>query len=412
MVIPGNRRAANHAAPERRRSLRWVLLGCVAASALHAEPYTPVSDDEVVERLPAGFRRAEARQDQDRLANDPENLRESLALAASYLETARAEGDGRYFGFAQAVLSPWWDRDPIPTEVLFFRGRIRAGLWAFEPAGRDLDRLTALEPHHVGAQRLRFDIALCRGEWELAEQLLTRASAVTPGDDWVLARARLARLRGPVSSAESWVTSWLDSTPTLRLEERHAALGLLADLALQSGRADLARQRFEAQRSLGRRDVSATVAYGDFLLDQGEPAAVIEMANDEAASAAVALRLVVALDLLSRDDAASSIRDRRQALADQARQQLESQERRGDPSGLPESVYYRLRIEKSAGEAVSQARDLWSLRRELGDARWALSAAVAARELGLGRAVADWIRTNHIADARLKPLVEKVEAWR
>lgn len=184
----------------------------MALPLLRAEPYTPASDDEVLERLPAGFRRAEARRDQDNLANDPENLRESVTLANSYLETARAEGDGRYYGFAQAVLSPWWDRDPMPPEVLFLRGRIRVGQWAFESAAQDLDRLLAQQPSHAGAQRLRFDIAVARGEFDLAERLLTRAMAAAPGNTWTLARAKLLRLRGDARSAEALVTTWLGSS--------------------------------------------------------------------------------------------------------------------------------------------------------------------------------------------------------
>lgn len=124
----------------------------------------------------------------------------------------------------------------------------------------------------------------------------------------------------------------------MRVEDHHEALGLLADLALQTGRADLARQRFEAQRALGRRDVAATVAYADFLLDHGIPASVIPMADGESTSLAVALRLMVALDGVSGEDASTERRERRKALADQVRQQLEAQERRGDPSGLPDLV--------------------------------------------------------------------------
>ena len=49
---------------------------------------------------------------------DPENLRDSLAMARVYLDIARFEGDARYLGHAQSILGPWWDRPNPPPSVL------------------------------------------------------------------------------------------------------------------------------------------------------------------------------------------------------------------------------------------------------------------------------------------------------
>jgi hypothetical protein len=65
-----------------RAAVAAVWLGCLLtwAPALHAVPYTPSSDDEVLQRLPAPLD-ASARARQAQLARDPTQL--PLALAAA-----------------------------------------------------------------------------------------------------------------------------------------------------------------------------------------------------------------------------------------------------------------------------------------------------------------------------------------
>ncbi|MBL9137268.1 MAG: hypothetical protein JNK85_15455 [Verrucomicrobiales bacterium] len=413
MTTAGHLAPRHSRLPPRAQSLLFALIALVAEPRLPAEPYTPRSDDEVLERLPAGFRRSEARLDQENLANDPDNLRESIALAQSYLETARSEGDGRYLGFAQAVLAPWWDRPSPPYEVLFLRARVRASLWAFDQAGRDLDTVIAQHPEFTAARNLRFEIALARGEGDIAQRLVDAwPSAAVGSAPGVLVRARWASWRGEAAVAWTAVSTWLETLGADRTQDRHAALGLLADLALQAGQPGEARRHFEAQRRLAVRDVAATVAYADLLLDLGEPSAVIEIANDSASAAAAAVRLVAALDLLIRSDPSPTLRERRRTLADEARRQLEAQERRGDPSGLPERVFYQLKIENRPAEAAREARDLWALRRKSDDVRWVLEAGVGAQDSSLTGQVTEWIRSHRLTDARWAGLLKKAEAMR
>ena len=75
-----------------------------------AAPYLPVSDAQVLERLPISpanpvFR--ELRGLRTELASRPDDAGVAARLAGRYFDLAMAEGDPRYIGYAEAALSPW-----------------------------------------------------------------------------------------------------------------------------------------------------------------------------------------------------------------------------------------------------------------------------------------------------------------
>ena len=105
----------------------WCRLSVLAAP-LHAAPYTPQNDAQVLERLPAraddprmrGI--AELRR---QLARSPQDADLAVSLAQRYFEQAAAEGDPRYIGYAQAALAPWWLQAEPPVEVRVERVALR-----------------------------------------------------------------------------------------------------------------------------------------------------------------------------------------------------------------------------------------------------------------------------------------------
>jgi hypothetical protein len=88
-------------------------IGAVFAPAA-AEPFTPGSDQQVLERLPfapSDPAVRELRALHGRLANGPNNLPLALRVARGYLELGRITGDPRYSGYAEGALAPWWHLD-------------------------------------------------------------------------------------------------------------------------------------------------------------------------------------------------------------------------------------------------------------------------------------------------------------
>ena len=81
---------------------RWAAAGLLACAAtcVHAVPFTPASDGEVVERLPAAsdplLRRVDSLRKQ--LAARPDDAALRLEIGRRYFQLAMAQGAPRYVG--------------------------------------------------------------------------------------------------------------------------------------------------------------------------------------------------------------------------------------------------------------------------------------------------------------------------
>ena len=102
--------------------LCWLML---SSNTVIAAPFTPNSDQEIMEVLPARAadpRMRELRALRSALAAKPNDPDTAVRLARRYYEEVAAEGDPRYIGYAQAALAPWWTQADPPASVRVMRG--------------------------------------------------------------------------------------------------------------------------------------------------------------------------------------------------------------------------------------------------------------------------------------------------
>ena len=106
----------------RALGVAFIILTVYAASTA-AAPYVPADDGVVLERLPErgdpGLR--ELKRMRATLAADPRNLDVATSVARRAIDAARATGDPRFLGQAQAALSPWWTLPEAPPVVVEMR---------------------------------------------------------------------------------------------------------------------------------------------------------------------------------------------------------------------------------------------------------------------------------------------------
>jgi tetratricopeptide (TPR) repeat protein len=371
-----------------------LLLAAVVAGA---EPYVPKSEDEVLERIPPGLRSSDIRRQREELAADPENLRDSLAMARGYLDIARFEGDARYLGHAQSILGPWWERPNPPPPVLALRAELRNASWEFDRALADLDLALASEPTNRVALAARFDALLARADYGGARAVAALLGPVVSPVARGVLQARLDRLSPRAAEALGALESLPrtgDADPVELLE----ADALRADIACQLGRRAIAAEAFASLARGGRRDVRRLAAEADFHLDEGRPGEALAVVEADTPLDALALRYVEAVRVLPVRTTGQE--ELRAALTNRLAANFEARRRRGDVTALPDEIRFRLRVLPDSAAALAAARDLWAVRRELSDARLVLEAARAGGDRGLREAVAAWFRTNRIEDVR------------
>src|SRR5437763_14346531 len=139
---------------------RLVLIAATAFLACGtptAAPYVPDDDAAVLERLPEqsdpalkALKRMRAA-----LRVNPSNLEIAAPVAKRAIEAARATGDPRFLGQAQAALAPWWKADDPPLPVLLLRATLKQSQHNFAAALADLDRLLTIEPRDSQARLTR-----------------------------------------------------------------------------------------------------------------------------------------------------------------------------------------------------------------------------------------------------------------
>ncbi len=149
----------------------WFMLSHVGAT--YAEPYRPTDDTQVLQQLSFKASDPVARElDSLRtnLRGNPGNLESAVKLATRYIEQGRSEGDPRFLGQAQAILSPWWNEPTPPPAALLLRATIRQNAHEFDQALADLDQVLAVEPNNAQAWLTKASILQVQARYDEARR--------------------------------------------------------------------------------------------------------------------------------------------------------------------------------------------------------------------------------------------------
>lgn len=364
------------------RSLSFAVVACaalLAAGGACATPYVPADDAAVLERLPeqADSSLRELKRWRRALAAAPTRLELALPFARRALDAARASGDPRYLGMAQAALAPWWrDADP-PAPVLLLRATLRQSQHEFDAALADLDRLLERQPGDAQARLTRATVravvgraddarsdcaalegrasalvvAACRAGAAAADESTTGAPA--RGVDAELGAA-LAASRDP-AGVRAWATT------------------LAAERAARRGDAVAAERHFVAARALDPDDAYLRGTFADFLLDAGRPRDALAVVAGAERNDALLLRIALAERALP--EARADFLRHRTALADR----FAAARARGDVVHRREEARFRLDIEGDAAGALALARANAAVQREPADLALLARAEAAVR---------------------------------
>lgn len=385
-----------------------LLLGAllIVAGPLPAAPFLPTDPNQVLERLPLAAADPQLRELRDlrrQLADRLDDLERALRFARRNLKIGRAEADPRYYGYAQAALTRWWDQDPPPPEALLLRAVLRQNRHDFDGALADLRRVLAARPRHAQAWLIQAVIQQVRGEPAaalracLALRRLTDTLLFNTCLSGALSRA------GQAGFAQAYLERALEARPktTDQSEERLWALTVLAEIAEQRGDAPAAERYYHDALALGRRSVYLLGAYADFLLDRNRPAEARALLRDEQRADGLLLRLALAERRLD-DPAWLGHAERLEARFVAARQ-------RGDNTHIAAEARLRLELRQQPQEALALAQRNWAQwQREPRDARLLLEAALAAGQPAAAREVLDWLERVKLEDERLADLSRRL----
>jgi Tfp pilus assembly protein PilF len=334
----------------------------------------------------------------------------ALDLARRYIALGRADSDPRYYGYAEAVLSPWLEPRGAWPEALVLRATVLQNRHAFEPALADLDDALRKNPRLAQAWLVRASIQEVRGDYpgalrsclalaKLAESLASMVclnSALSLAGQaesaYVRLRSVLEKVQG--SSRHSWEDRLRAKDESQELLWGWTTLGEMAE---RLGRPEAAEEAYRAALALGLRSAYLFATYADFLLDRGRPAEAAALLENEVRADPLLLRLTLAEQRLRHPAFAAHAAD--------LKARFEASRLRKDATHQGDESRYALYVERDTAEALRLALANWSVQREPRDARLLLEAARAAGRPEAAAPVLEFLTRTRLEDARLAPLL-------
>lgn len=372
------------------RLMRGIFLVALAGSVgwsaqSRAAPYRPNSDDEVLERVPAITVRPSAAPD----------LPQALQAARSYIEQARVDGDPRWLGYAEGVLSPWRAMPEPPPALRLLWATLAQSQHRFSEALTDLDALLQQDPEQPQAWLTRATLLRVQGRY--AEAAHSCEALVGRSADFIAALCVTA-VRG-LSGQLDLAIQQLRELEALRnqqppsIQAWHAVE--LGEALARAGDEVGAEKAWRAGLLIAPEDLQLRLALADLLLDQRRADEVLNLLACHSQAEALVLRQVLAQKILGK----TGIR-----LKEQLAEGYASAHRRGEALHLREEALFLLRIAEQPAQALVIAQKNWASQREPADSLL-LARAAAAQPEAL-RLLREWIQSTGYEDARLRQGLE------
>jgi tetratricopeptide (TPR) repeat protein len=386
-----------------RRAAVILLLGLPLGLA--AAPFTPRSDSEVVERLPAGandpsLRRVDSLRKQ--LAARPGDAGLRVEIARRYFDLAMAQGDPRYVGYASAAIAPLAQSAADNAGYWLARGLIQQYSHDFAGALQSLGKAAQLDPQAPEPAAWQAAIHMVQARYP---QALSQCTRLVPLAHPLFAQGCTAYVQastGHLAPAYAALSRELAAAGAVAPELALWLHTRLGEMAIRLQRLDQAQAHFDQALQLGVTDQFLLGAYADFLLLQQRPAEAIKLLAEWERSDILLLRLALA---------GKALNDSRTAgWAEQLRDRFAAAALRGDRLHEQEAARFELDVEGHAGKALELAARNYQVQKEPRDAEILMRAALAAGQAKAAQPALDWLRTSGYEDPALARLAGQLAA--
>ncbi len=379
----------------------WFMLSQVGNA--YTEPYQPTDDRQVLQQL--SFKSSDpVARELDNLRTDlrrnPRNLESAVKLATRYIEQGRSEGDPRFVGQAQAVLSPWWSEPTPPTAALLLRATIRQNAHEFTEALADLDQVLAIQPTNAQAWLTKASILQVQARYDEARRACQRLARLAASHVLLGCLSDVAGVTGQSTKSRELLRQVL-SDSGLSGRERIWLATILAEIATRTGAFPEAERYFSEASEVGIKDQYLLGAYADFLLDQRRYQDVISLLRSETKADGLLLRLALAEQALKLP----TVQNHTAELA----ARFAAARERGTAVHVREEARFTLTLQHDAQRALPFAQANWNVQREPADARILLESALAAKNPPAAQPVLDWMKNNHVEDVHLRQLANQIQ---
>ena len=370
---------------------RFIVIPLLAAhlGAYAATLVQPTRDDEVLEILPTITRsRPVAAAPQGRVA-DPAS---AAMTARQHIAMARQTGDTRFWGRAQSVLSPWWDRADAPPDLAVLQATVQQGRHEFEAARQVLTTTLARAPGHAQGWLNLAALERLSGQYAGA---LKACDAVARAGQVLYAKAcrlETQSLQGQQSLAAQGFQALMAQTSDP--DQSGWLLSLLAESLERAGQDGAAAAAYKRSLKFSA-DLYTSIAFSDLLLRTGQTAPALDALAKLPDTDAVLLRRAAAWKRLGDARWKPALAELQERTAELVR--------RGDDPALHgrELALIALWLDNNPARALTLARTNLLLQREPLDWWVAVQSARLAKDSVALAELTNAIGATGLQDQRL-----------
>jgi tetratricopeptide (TPR) repeat protein len=362
-------------------------VGCI--NECRAAPHVPGNDAEVVAELPTGARHNSV----PSRAVTATRLDIALPLAQFDISQARATGDLRFLGYAEAILQPWLNQPAVAPQVLVLDATILQSRHAFGASLTVLDRALKTRPDDPQAWLTRATVLRVLGRYDEAMESCRHMAAVADAAITTLCEQSLRGLTGHLEDAYASISSLpRQGLAPEALAWRYSELGEMAE---RMGNDSAAEHWFREGLQIAPQDFYMRTACADLLLRQQRAAETLQLLSGYESMEPMLLRIAIAHEQLHDAGAASA-----DALLSNA---FQVEEQRGDSVHRREQARYLLDVSHQPEAALAAAQENWRVQREPDDILILLRAAQEAHKGEAAQPALQFLERQGLQDIRLDP---------
>lgn len=366
-----------------------MLVALPPKRATAASPFVPDSDAQVLADLPAGARNAGS----GLRSITSARLDVALALAQLDISRARATGDLRFLGYAEAIMAPWMNRPDPDAQILVLHATILQSRHAFDAALLELDRALKARPNDPQGWVTRATVLRVLGRYAEAMASCNHLPASAASSIMALCEQSLRSLTGHLQSAYDAIASM--SMRGLSREARAWRLSELGEMAERLGVDSDAERWFREGLQLAPDDSYMRSAFADLLLRNARQAEALTLLAGWESMEPVLLRIAIAHKQL-RDGAGADAESMLSSV-------FEVEQQRGEAVHRREQARFLLDVRQLPMEALRAAQENWKVQREPADILILLRSAQAAHQPQAAVPALRFLKEQALEDVRLQP---------
>ena len=354
-----------------------------------AAPHVPSSDDEVLAEVPAGARHPSS----PTQSISATRLDVALPLAQFDISQARATGDLRFLGYAEAILTPWLTQPSVAPQVLILDATILQSRHAFEASLAELDRALRARPDDPQGWLTRATVLRVLGRYEEATASCGHLRVAAGPAVTILCLQSLNGLTGHLREAYQAIAALASADLPVEVGAwRYSELGEMAERLGDDGAAE---HWFREGLALSPKDFYMRTACADVLLREDRAADALQLLAGYESMEPMLLRIAIAHKMLG-DGAGTRANGQLSAAFDVEQQRGEAVHRR-------EQARFLLDVDRRPTDALAAALENWRVQREPDDVLILLRAARAANQPQAAAAALEFLRQTGLEDSRLAP---------